>query len=221
MDRKDIALTVGGVLATMVLAWLLYRLQKRDQAEALAASTDQAAQDASATVAADPYSTNLTDEWLAQSLINSASTNQTGATSNTAASVSTSSPVADLGSYYDSTDVNNLLSEVVAAYSTPATAPANSTSSATSSDLPAISLATITPAQLAAMQIPTYTGTVQTATGNIPLTAEDATAQAMLAISPSLSTFQTDSATYLPSMVSSAAVSSHPVTAHPIVGTGS
>lgn len=36
MTRKDIALTVGGVLATMVLAYLLYRLQQRDAAAAAA-----------------------------------------------------------------------------------------------------------------------------------------------------------------------------------------
>lgn len=48
MNKKDIALTVGGVLATMILAYLLYRLQKRDAAQAAQAASDaaQAAQDA-------------------------------------------------------------------------------------------------------------------------------------------------------------------------------
>jgi hypothetical protein len=42
LNKKDIALTVGGVLATMVLAWLLYRLQQRDSATAAAtAAQDQ------------------------------------------------------------------------------------------------------------------------------------------------------------------------------------
>lgn len=41
MNKKDIALTVGGVVATMILAWLLYRLQKRDSAAAAAAAQQQ------------------------------------------------------------------------------------------------------------------------------------------------------------------------------------
>lgn len=45
MNKKDIALSVGGVLATMVLAYLLYRLQQRDAATA-ANNAAQAAQDA-------------------------------------------------------------------------------------------------------------------------------------------------------------------------------
>ena len=43
MNKKDIALTVGGVLATGVLTYLLYRLQQRDAATAaanVAASAD-------------------------------------------------------------------------------------------------------------------------------------------------------------------------------------
>lgn len=45
MNKKDIALTVGGVLATMVLAYLLYRLQQRDAATSAAnAAADQQTQ---------------------------------------------------------------------------------------------------------------------------------------------------------------------------------
>jgi hypothetical protein len=40
MNKKDIALTVGGVLATMVLAYLLYSLQQRDAATAAANSAN-------------------------------------------------------------------------------------------------------------------------------------------------------------------------------------
>lgn len=42
MNKKDIALTVGGVVATMILAYLLYRLQKRDSAAAAAAAAQAA-----------------------------------------------------------------------------------------------------------------------------------------------------------------------------------
>lgn len=40
MTKKDIALSVGGVLATMVLAYLLYRLQQRDSAASAAAAAE-------------------------------------------------------------------------------------------------------------------------------------------------------------------------------------
>ena len=50
MNKKDIALTVGGVLATMVLAYLLYQHQ---QTAAAAAASDAAANAAQAQ--ADQY----------------------------------------------------------------------------------------------------------------------------------------------------------------------
>lgn len=45
MNKKDIALTVGGIVAGLTLTYLLYRLQKRDAAQAAASAA--AAQDAS------------------------------------------------------------------------------------------------------------------------------------------------------------------------------
>jgi hypothetical protein len=45
MNKKDIALTVGGVLATMVLAYLLYQLQQRDAAAAAANAANASAED--------------------------------------------------------------------------------------------------------------------------------------------------------------------------------
>lgn len=43
MTRKDIGLTVGGILATMAVSYLIYRMEKRDAAQA-ASSQDAAAQ---------------------------------------------------------------------------------------------------------------------------------------------------------------------------------
>jgi hypothetical protein len=43
MNRKDIALTVTGVLATMVVAYLIYRLEERNSAAASSAASDAAA----------------------------------------------------------------------------------------------------------------------------------------------------------------------------------
>jgi hypothetical protein len=195
MNKKDIALTAGGTVATMLLSWLFYRRQ-RDQAAAQAqATTDQAAQDATATAATDPYNTQLAQEWLqAGSLASSASSGTTTAAPSSASSL-------DLGgNLVDTSEANQLIANIVAAYTpTPATA--------SSLDLGGpLDLASITPEQLAAMTIPAITGTVQTATGNIPTTAQDAAAQAMLAVAPTLYNFAMDS---------SDQVSSHPVDAHP------
>lgn len=43
MNKKDVALTVGGILATMAVSYLVYRMQKKDAAAA-AANQDAAAQ---------------------------------------------------------------------------------------------------------------------------------------------------------------------------------
>jgi hypothetical protein len=58
MNKKDIALTVGGVLASFALAYLLYRLQQRDAAinAANAAASAQASQDAQNTQIANETS---------------------------------------------------------------------------------------------------------------------------------------------------------------------
>jgi hypothetical protein len=57
MDRKDIALTVGGVIASAGVAFLIYRLQQRDAAQnaaAISASQDNTAQTQSAYLTALP-----------------------------------------------------------------------------------------------------------------------------------------------------------------------
>jgi hypothetical protein len=224
MDRENIALTVGGVIATMALAYMFYRMQQRDAAQAIAAqdAADVAAQDSSP--AADPYNNQLTEEWLAANLTSANGAALTGLSSNTAASVATSSAVSDSGLSYDSTDTSQLLSNIVAAYSgAPSSLNVGST----------INPGSLDTSQL--LSVPAIAGVTQSATGNIPLTAADAIAQAELALSPSTSSaiygpvdttpapayVPLNLSTFLASMESSAGVSSHPVTAHPIVSIGS
>jgi hypothetical protein len=206
MNRKDIALTVGGVLATMALAYLFYRLQQRDAA-AIAAANEAAANDASNAAASDPYNNQLTEEWLAANLTQAAQTPLTGTTTNIPAAVNTSGAVADLGSYYDSTDTSHLLSDIVAEYGAPVT-PLN-----------------LAVDQFNAVTLPALAGVTQTATGNIPVTAGEALAQAEAAISPSSPSYDliptiAPTSSFLDSMVSSPLVTSHPVQAHPIVSVG-
>jgi hypothetical protein len=252
MDRENIALTVGGVLATMALAYLFYRKQQSDTAASAAAQADAIAAEDSAP-ASDPYNTNLTQEWLASSLTNASGAALTGLSSNTPASIATSGAVSDLGASYDSTDTAHMLSDIVAHYSG---APSSSFdlsafdvgsfgSAAAFNVGSAGSLTPGPPSTLSAITVPAIAGVTQTATGNIPVSAADAIAQAELALSPSSSssiyapidtaapgTFDPahppaqDNPVYyalnsfLASMQSGPLVSSHHVDAHPIVSSG-
>jgi type II secretory pathway pseudopilin PulG len=200
MTGKDIALTTGGVLATMVLAYLLYRVQQRDAAQAQAQQQQAAASEAiDAQYVAQNYNPGLNAYAYDEAQVQAQSPVITGVTSNTTAAVATSSNTADLGAYIDSTDVNNLLSNVVGAFS----------------GSPGIT-SSFTPAQLAALQIPDTAGVSQTALAGVPVTAQDAMTQALLAVTPAITTDQSTSAAFPSSMLSSASVSSHPVDAHPI-----
>ena len=240
MNREDIALTVGGVLATMALAYMFYRMQQRDAAAASSAADAIAAQDSAP--AADPYNTNLTEEWLASNLTAANGAALTGLSSNTAAGETTSSQVADLGATFDATDTAHMLSDIVASYSGAPSSSLGSPTLGSYGDAAAFNVGSaasldLTPAQLSTITVPAIAGVTQTATGNIPVSAADAIAQAELALSPSTSspiygpidTPPAPTISYVPlnlssflgSMQSSPGVSSHPVTAHPIVSTGS
>jgi hypothetical protein len=194
MKKADIALTVGGILASMAVAWMLYRAQVRDQAAAAQAAQDQAAQDASATAAADPYNTQLAEQWLQASQLGSAAASPTTAAAASTTTAAAPSSGADLGGSVDTSDANQLIANIVAAFSQPSTPLDLGGATPT--------LSSITPEQLAAMSIPAIAGTVQQATGNIPTTAQDAAAQAMLSIAPNLYNYAMDSNT---------ANTSHPV----------
>lgn len=225
MNKKDIALTTGGVLATMALAYMFYRLQQRDAAAAAASSA--AAADQAATVPnSDAFNVqNLYAESLASLGTPATSSVVTGTTANVPASVASSQAVADLGFSYDSTSQQQLLSNIVAAF-------------------PAISASSADPAALDLMTIPTIgSGVTQSSLNGIPLTAQEAAAQSLITSDPTLSTVPVftynggelpvgiaagslpvsigvSTANFPPSMQSNWQVSSHPVTAHPIVSIG-
>ena len=104
MNKKDIALTVGGVLATMVLAYLLYRHQ---QTAAAQAALDAAANDAQAQ--ADQYQQ---EQYLSQL----PSTNSYGGTSTLATSnEGTADTTASNGTSPDAA-TETLLSSIIAAF---------------------------------------------------------------------------------------------------------
>lgn len=201
MNKKDIALTVAGVLATMVVAYLIYKMQQRDAAAAAAgASADQVTSEQAAIAS---MSDQLNAYQFAESLPQITTPSVTGVTTNTSASVSSSSDTADLGAYVDSTDINQLLGSIIQAFG------GNLASSQA------------TPAELSTLQIPSVTGVQETALSGVPVTAQQAAAQAILTAAPSITTLTSDSAAYPIAMQTGAGVSSHPVTAHPIVTTGS
>lgn len=247
MDRENIALTVGGVLATMALAYWFYLKQQSDAAAASTAQADAiAAQDSAP--AADPYNTNLTEEWLASSLTAASGAALTGLSSNSAASNSTSAAVSDLGAPFDAPDTALMINELVAHYS----GVPSSTLDVSALDVggfgpasafnvgSAGSLTPGTPSAIGSIIVPAIAGADPISLGNVPTTAAEAIAQAHLALSPGGTSSpiyapidtppQTGGANYyvplnfssfLASLQSSATTSSHPVTAHPIVMIGS
>jgi hypothetical protein len=214
MNKKDIALTTGGVLATMALAYMFYRLQQRDQAAAAAISAQAQADEAAAVPAADSFNVqNLYAESLSSLATPATSSVVTGTTTNVPASVASSAATSDLGFSYDSTATQHVLESIVAAF-------------------PAISAATADPGALELMQIPTIgSGVTQSSLNGIPLTAQEAAAQSLITSDPTTTTVPVffaggsgsnfnigiGTASYSPSMETNWRVSSHPVTPHPIV----
>lgn len=201
MNKKDIALTVGGVLATMVVAYLIYKMQQRDAAAAAAQNedaTDEAAQNAASAEQADASAS-----YQYASLLSQVTTpNITGTVNNTAAAVATSATTAttgDDGTTYDTTDINKLLGQIIDDYAGPLM-PSSTTSS------------------VASMTIPTIAGLGASDLSGIPITAAAAAADAAV---PAITTIDNTAAYYPSNMESSWSVSSHPVQAHPIVTSGS
>jgi hypothetical protein len=201
MTRQDIALTVGGILSTFVVAYLIYRMQRRDaaaEAEANAsAATDQTAQDA----ANAQQMADASTQYEYASILSSVGTPSiTGTTNSTASAVTSSGTTAVTGdgsAAYDSTDINKLLGQIIDEFSAPL-----------------MPDSTIT--QGMAATIPTVAGLAPTDLSTIPITAAAAAASA-----PTPYTVTVDGlAPYPSNMQTGWNVSSHPVEAHPIVTTG-
>jgi hypothetical protein len=232
MNRKDIALTVGGVVATMVLAYLLYRMQQRDAAAyaAAAAAANQANQDAASSPVAyqaDPYAEAIA------SLSTGSNVPATGATPPASMASSVASSSAPDTNPYDETGINDVLSQIISDFG------------------PAIMAQGASPESVASMTIPTMSGVQSDALSGVPITAADATAASSdpglvlhagmnnnpvaggVMFNPTTGVvtplsgappYQVDPGTFgwepPAQMQTGADVSSHPVTAHPIIQQG-
>ena len=192
MSRKDIALTVGGVLATMVVAYLIYKMQQRDAAAAAASSSSSAssgdAYQASGDMSALEYASLLSQSFTTPAYGSGpAAVASSGATADTGAT----------GTSIDATDANDLLAGIIADF-------AGSITSQSSN-----------PQTVASMTIPTLTGIGASDVSDIPVTAGQANAGAAASLSPGPTTIVNSTA--IAPMQSSALVSSHPVAEHPAV----
>ena len=203
MNKKDIALTVGGVLATMVVAYLIYKMQQRDAAAAAASVQDDS--EAAAVAAQQAQEAQYSAAWQAEQTFPQVTTPTiTGAisTTDTPASVDTSAATATTGATgttIDSTDIDTLLNNIIAGFA------------------PSITSQGATPETVASMTIPTIAGVQASALTGIPLTAQDAAAEAAV---PAITTSYSTLANFPSSMTTGSTVTSHPVTSHPIVTQG-
>jgi hypothetical protein len=199
MNKKDIALTVLGVLATMVVAYLIYKMQQRDAAAAAAASQDDSAAQAQAEQQAQEADASASYQYASLLSQVGSGVNLTGTTNSTTAAVSSSGDTATTGATgtsIDSSDINDLMSQIINDFA----------GSITSS--------TATPQTVASMIIPTWTGVTSNDLSGIPVTAQQAAAAAQ-----SMTAYST-AGSFPASLESSSTLSSHPVQAHPIVSTG-
>jgi len=208
MNRKDIALTVVGVLATAGLTYLLYRKQQNDSAAATAAAS-------TSNDVTDPnyygdqgglYDESLAYQMGAQSAISVPSLSATTGTSSTDASssVDTSASTASTGSE-PTTDANDLISQIIQAYAA-GTPSSSSTNQYQQTDFSGLS-------------IPTATVTPAVAITGIPTTAAQAAqdAENMLGINGNLTS---STGAVNPPSITPVATTSRP-TAHPILAVGS
>ena len=196
MSRKDIALTVGGVLATMVVAYLIYKMQQRDAAAAAASSS-------AASSSGEAYQDGDMSALEYAALLSQAVGPMTGVVSNTTGTVSSSADTATTGATgtsIDASDTNDLLSEIIADFAGSITTPGGNNSQT-----------------VASMTIPTLTGAGGLDLSDVPVTAGQANAGAAASLAPAGTTILNSRAPYMASMQSSADVSSHPVAQHPIV----
>lgn len=121
MNRKDIALTVAGVLATMALAYLFYRQQQTAALPAVITSQDVTSPGYSDD--SSLYDASVAYQYASQMPSISVPTiSSTSSTSAVASSVDTSASTAATGGFGE-TDTNNLISQIIAAYATQNTTP--------------------------------------------------------------------------------------------------
>jgi len=150
MNRKDIALSVAGVLATMALAYLFYRQQQAASAASAAAAQPQDVTDPN--YYDNYYDPNYAYQYAGSgsSIIPTVSVPTYTADSGVDTSASTAAGI------QAPTDDNSLLSQIIAAYH----------GDSTSTDDNSV--------DFAALAIPTATVNPSISIGNIPQTAADA-----------------------------------------------
>jgi hypothetical protein len=165
MNRKDIALTVTGIVATMALAYLFYR-QQQQSAAAAAATQVSTAQDVTDpnyyTTQGDLYDASLAYQASQIASLSTPTVSSTSSTSTLAPSVDTSASTAATGNPPDS-DTENLLSQILAGY--------YSTQNASSASQ-----------DFSSLEIPTLNAPPSITTTGIPTTATDALNDAQNAI---------------------------------------
>lgn len=173
MNRKDIALTVAGVLATMALAYLFYR-QQQAASQTAAATTSQDVTSPSYSTDQGLYDASLEYQYASQMPSVSVPTvSSTSSTSSYAGSVDTSASTAATGGEA-STDYTNLLSQIISTYAlqnSPVSSGFNQT-------------------DFSGLVIPTVDTQPVVSTTGIPTTANDALTDAenMLGVNGSLTT---------------------------------
>jgi hypothetical protein len=202
MTRKDIALTVGGILATMTLAYLFYELQQRDAAAKAAASSTAGDQAAAYGYGYDPttqqyYQQAAYVQSLPQISIPDFSS-QVTASASTAATGAT-------GTSIDATDESNLITQIIAAYAGDNTTNPNLLPTLTLNDPISAAVANIPISAQQAAATPTSNGS-----GNLYWPLETP-----------LTTNQGANIATLSAQQSNSNVSSHPVDTHPIITYGS
>lgn len=115
MNRKDIALTVAGVLATMALAYLFYR-QQQAASQTAAVTTSQDVTSPGYSTDQGLYDSSLEYQYASQMpSISVPTVSSTSSTSSYANSVDTSASTAATGGEA-STDYTNLLSQIISTY---------------------------------------------------------------------------------------------------------
>lgn len=151
MSRKEIALSVGGVIATMLFAWLLYRRQEQD---ALAIAQQQAGTAATAVPSPYEYSGYGNVELPGVSVPTISTSSSIGSTDNQVSS-STATTGNDVSG---DTQAETLVSNILSAF--------QSNNSAYSYQ----------PQTVASMTIPTIDYTSPTSLAGVPTTADQAQA---------------------------------------------
>jgi hypothetical protein len=198
MNRKDIALTVAGVLATMALAYLFYR-QQQQTAAVQAATTSQDVTSPDYSNDAALYDQSMAYQYASQlASVSVPTVSSTSSTSSLTGSVDTSASTAATGNQPD-TEYSDLFAQILANFH-----------GANSNDTNSV--------DYSALVIPTLNTQPAVSTTGIPTTAAAAASQAdsMLGINTSGLTSAATNAVPAPSTQAPATTSTNATDTYPI-----